>query len=67
MRLFGAEQAAAHEPAEQVRAAAARTIATWLALVRKAPPACRVTLGLYAALADEVFATLVELLAARHP
>ncbi|MEU7477106.1 BTAD domain-containing putative transcriptional regulator [Lentzea sp. NPDC042327] len=54
VQLFGAEQAAA-EPAEEVAAAVARTLATWLALVETAVRALpRVTLGLRPPLAPLV-------------
>ncbi|WP_084175571.1 AfsR/SARP family transcriptional regulator [Actinokineospora spheciospongiae] len=55
VQLFGAEHAAADEPAELVAAAVSRTLGTWLALVeagvRKLP---RVTLGLRPRLAGAV-------------
>lgn len=47
VRLFGAEQAAAHEPADLVTAAAARTLALWMTLIEiGASRLPRVTLGL---------------------
>lgn len=55
VRLYGAEQAAAHEPAEGVTAAAARTLGLWMALIEKgASRLPRVTLGLQAAPATRV-------------
>jgi DNA-binding SARP family transcriptional activator/tetratricopeptide (TPR) repeat protein len=75
VRLFGAEQAAVHEPADLVTAAATRTLAMWMTLIEiGASRLPRVTLGLRptpparvevdADLAAEVLANPVEWLKA---